>query len=474
VKINPQKYYTNFMNNDQLWQAVLGELELLISKVHFTTWFRNTCVIDWSGAKVVVAVPNNFTKAWLESKYHKSIIQVLQNVTENQVSEVEYRVETAKKVDAVRSAVHAAEMMAAEPIECSAAVTGSIGPIMPVNTSGLNPRYIFSSFIVGKGNELACAAAARVAKEPGTKYNPLFLYGGVGLGKTHLMQAVGNELLRVSPHLKMLYTTSEQFTNDYVAAIKSGVMDRFKNKYRTVDLLLVDDIQFIGGKEQTQEEFFHTFNALRDIQKQIVLTSDRPPKAIPALEERLISRFEWGMIVDIASPDLETRMAILQSKSQERNAALNDEVLRYLAINIQNNVRELEGALNKLLAFCELNDTLPTLEATKDVVASITMSQKKGGITSRELLRVVSEYFDITLDELTGQSRRKELVVPRQITMFLMREELDSSYPTIGKELGDRDHTTAMHAYGKIKRDQDVDERIRQDIMFIRQKLYNG
>lgn len=462
------------MTNEQLWQAVLGELELLISKVHFTTWFRNTCIIDCSGAKVVVAVPNNFTKAWLESKYHKSIIQVLQNVTENQVSEVEYRVETAKKVDAVRLAVREAELAEIERAECPAPVLSNVGALAAVNACGLNPRYIFSSFIVGKGNELAFAAAARVAKEPGTKYNPLFLYGGVGLGKTHLMQAAGNELLRTAPNLKLLYVTSEQFTNDYVSAIKSGAIDRFKNKYRTVDLLLVDDIQFIGGKEQTQEEFFHTFNALRDVQKQIILTSDRPPKAIPALEERLISRFEWGMIADIASPDLETRMAILQSKSQERSAVLNDEVLRYLAINIQSNVRELEGALNKLLAFCELNDTAPSFEAAKSVVASITMSQKKGGITSRELLRVVAEYFDITLDELTGQSRRKELVVPRQITMFLMREELDASYPAIGKELGDRDHTTAMHAYGKIKRDQDADERVRQDIMFIRQKLYNG
>ncbi|MEK7164488.1 MAG: chromosomal replication initiator protein DnaA, partial [Patescibacteria group bacterium] len=458
------------MTNEQLWQATLGELELLISKVHFTTWFRNTFVIDWQESRVVVAVPNNFTKAWLENKYHKSIIQVLQNITENQIREIEYRVDTPKRVDAIRPA----------PLDGAFAVPVSAVPHAAVNThneipvAGLNPRYVFATYVVGKGNELAYAASVRVAKEPGVKYNPLFLYGGVGLGKTHLMQAVGNEMLLTNPHLKMLYITSEQFTNDFVGALKGGTIDKFKHKYRTADLLLVDDIQFIAGKDGTQEEFFHTFNALRDLGKQIVLTSDRPPKAIPALEERLTSRFEWGMIVDISNPDLETRMAILQSKSQDRGIGLSDEVLRYLAVNVQSNVRELEGALNKLLASCELKNVSPSLEVAKEVVSSITMSQKKGGITSRELLKTVSEYFDITLDELTGQSRRKELVVPRQITMFLMREELDASYPTIGKELGDRDHTTAMHAYGKIKRDMDNEEKIRQDIMFIRQRLYNG
>ncbi len=460
------------MTNEQLWQATLGELELLISKVHFTTWFRNTFVIDWVETRVVVAVPNNFTKAWLENKYHKSIIQVLQNITDNQIREVEYRVDTGKKIDAIHPApvdsAFAAGRIAPERV---AAVTASQ---YAAPTAGLNPRYVFSNFVVGKGNELAYAASVRVAKEPGTKYNPLFLYGGVGLGKTHLMQAVGNELLLTNPNFKMIYITSEQFTNDFVGALKSGTMDKFKNKYRTTDLLLVDDIQFIAGKDGTQEEFFHTFNALRDIERQIILTSDRPPKAIPALEERLTSRFEWGMIVDISNPDLETRMAILQSKSQDRGIGLADDVLRYLAVNVQSNVRELEGALNKLLASCELKNVAPSLEVVKEVVASITMSQKRGGITSRELLKVVSEYFDITLDELTGQSRRKELVVPRQITMFLMREELDASYPTIGKELGDRDHTTAMHAYGKIKRDMDNEEKTRQDVMFIRQRLYNG
>ncbi|MEK7189008.1 MAG: chromosomal replication initiator protein DnaA [Patescibacteria group bacterium] len=460
------------MNPEQLWQATLGELELSVSKVHFTTWFRNTFIVEWSEDRVVVAVPNNFTKAWLENKYHKSILKVLQNITENRIGRIEYRVETSGK-RAFKPVVVAVPADSAAHLAAHAAPAVSAGPAVR-DLHVLNPRYIFANFVVGKGNELAYAASVRVAKEPGTKYNPLFLYGGVGLGKTHLMLAVGNELLRTSPALKLLYSTGEQFTNDYVASLHNGSVEEFKQKYRTPDVLLMDDIQFIGGKEQTQEQFFHAFNSLRDSHKQMVLTSDRPPKAIPALEERLVSRLEWGMIADISSPDLETRSAILKSKSKERGIELSDEVERFMAAHIQSNVRELEGALNKLLAHCELHNIEPTMDVARAVVASITQSVRRGSVSSRELLKIVSEYFDISLDDLTGQSRRKELVVPRQITMFLMREELDASYPTIGNELGGRDHTTAMHAYAKIKRDFDNDERVRQDIGSIRQRLYNG
>ena len=460
------------MTTDQLWQATLGELELQISKVHFTTWFRNTFIVEWVESKVIVAVPNNFTKAWLENKYHKSIIKVLQDITENKINEVVYKVETTKKVDSVSQATTKEDDKQDKPesLPEQSIETQNLG----VNNFGINTRYVFNNFVVGKGNELAYAASLRVAQEPGKKYNPLFLYGDVGLGKTHLLQAVGNELLKTNPNLKLVYVTSEQFTNDYVGSIKSGATDKFKNKYRSADLLLIDDIQFIAGKEQTQEEFFHTFNVLRDNQKQIVLTSDRPPKAIPALEERLISRFEWGMIVDISSPDLETRMAILQSKSQEKGLNLGEDILRQIAINVQSNVRELEGALNKLVAHCELHGIEPSEDTIRDLISSISINKKRGGITSKELMRIVVDYFEISFDDLIGQSRRKELVVPRQITMFLMREELDSSYPTIGQEMGGRDHTTAMHAYTKIKRDIDAEEKTRQDINLIKQRLYNS
>ena len=462
------------MNSEQLWQAALGELELSVSKIHFTTWLKNTFIIEWVNDKVVVGVPNNFTKAWLENKYHKSIIAVLQNITENKIKIIEYKVETSKRLDAIqKQALSNQEIQKKIDNESAQAQAAQNLERKHDGFGIMNPRYIFANFVVGKGNELAYAASVRVAKEPGTKYNPLFLYGGVGLGKTHLMLAVGNELLRDHPDWKILYITGEQFTNDYVSSLQNGTVDKFKNKYRSPDLLLVDDIQFIGGKEQTQEQFFHAFNALRDAHKQIVLTSDRPPKAIPALEERLISRFEWGMIADIASPDLETRMAILQSKSKEKGVELSEDCLRFIATNVQSNVRELEGALNRLLAHAELHNISITIEVAREVITSIAATARRGGVTARELVKVVSEYFDISLDDLVGQSRRKELVVPRQITMFLMREELDSSYPTIGQELGGRDHTTAMHAYSKIKRDFDSDERTRQDITSIKQRLYN-
>lgn len=461
------------MNREQLWQATLGELELSVPKVHFTTWFRNTFIIEWNEDAVVVAVPNNFTKAWLESKYHKSILRILQNITENRIARVGYKVETnSKKFEPQAEAVAVASRESVHVLVERAAAPGAAGAV--TGSHPINVRYTFANYVVGKGNELAYAASVRVAKEPGTKYNPLFLYGGVGLGKTHLMLAVGNELARTNPSFRILYSTGEQFTNDYVASLHNGTVEGFKQKYRTPDLLLMDDIQFISGKEQTQEQFFHVFNSLRDSHKQMVLTSDRPPKAIPALEERLVSRLEWGMIADISSPDLETRTAILHSKSKERGIVLSDEAVRFLAAHIQSNVRELEGALNKLLAHCELHGIEPTLDVAREVVASITQSVRRGGVSTRELVRTVAEYFDISLDDLTGQSRRKELVVPRQITMYLMREELDASYPTIGNELGGRDHTTAMHAYAKIKRDFDNDERVRQDIGSIRQRLYNG
>ncbi|OIO49259.1 MAG: chromosomal replication initiator protein DnaA [Parcubacteria group bacterium CG_4_9_14_0_2_um_filter_41_8] len=459
------------MNAEQLWKTALGELELTVSKIHFTTWLKNTFVVEWKEDTVIVGVPNDFTRAWLENKYHKAIMQVLQSITDNKVTNIQYRVEIVKQSSVVIEQVQQSQPDDEASEKASIAQKNNM-PVSP-EPGSLNPRYIFANFVVGKGNELAYAAAVRVAKEPGTKYNPLFLYGGVGLGKTHLMLAVGNELLRNNPNLNVLYIAGEQFTNDYVSSLQNGTVNKFKNKYRTPDLFLVDDIQFIGGKEQTQEQFFHAFNALRDAHKQIVLTSDRPPKAIPALEERLISRFEWGMIADIASPDLETRMAILKSKSKEKGIELDEETLRFIATNVQSNVRELEGALNKLFVSVELRGVDPTIDLAREIISSITVSQRRGGVTVRDLIKVVAEYFDITLDELSGQSRRKELVVPRQITMFLMREELDSSYPTIGHELGGRDHTTAMHAYSKIKRDFDSDERMRQDIMSIKQRLYS-
>ncbi|MFA7314642.1 MAG: chromosomal replication initiator protein DnaA, partial [Candidatus Magasanikbacteria bacterium] len=303
-------------------------------------------------------------------------------------------------------------------------------------------------------------------------YNPLFIYGGVGLGKTHLIQAIGQTMLESNPQTKILYVSSEKFTNEFVSSVKEGRAKEFKDRYRNVDLLLIDDIQFIGGKEQTQEEFFHTFNELHQQGKQVVLTSDRPPKAIPALEDRLRSRFEWGMIADISAPDLETRLAILQKKAQEKDFQIDEKLIQFIATNVQNNIRELEGALNKIIAYHELKNIAPTEETLKSVLSSFAEQNMRRSLTPREVINTVSSYFDISLEDVLGKSREKKLAFPRQIIMFLLREELKLSYPNIGDELGGRDHTTAMHAHTKIATNIDINLKLKQDLERIKQRLY--
>jgi chromosomal replication initiator protein len=447
------------MNNDQIWQAVLGEIELNLSKANFTTWFKNTFISSLENKKVVICVPNTFTKAWLEKKYHKEISGALQNVCNEKIQEIFYKVET-RKFNPVGDLLKKIKFKKDPADETSAAV----------NRFGLNSRYVFNNFIVGKGNELAHAASQAVAANPGNAYNPLFIYGGVGLGKTHLLQAIGHEVSKTTN--KILYVTSEKFTNDYISAVKSGQAKEFKDRYRNVDLLLIDDIQFMAGKDGTQEEFFHTFNELHQSNKQIVLTSDRPPKSIPALEKRLLSRFEWGMIADITQPNIETRVAILDAKCKEKNYLLSVEVLSFIANNIQNNIRELEGALNRIIAFHEFNNSKPTLDSIKSVLGNIMTNTKTKSVTCKHIVEAVSNFFDINIKDITGKSRKKELVYPRQITMYLMRVEINTSYPTIGFELGGRDHTTAMHAYNKIEKELNNNDRIKQDIESIKQIMY--
>lgn len=452
------------MTNEELWRAALGELELLISKANFTTWFKNTFIVELDGRRVIVGVPNGFTKAWLETKYHEFISQALKNASANSVDAIEYRVETKVPVGRTMAAVAPAAVAVAAP--------RSAAPVKNGAAPGLDPKYRFETFVVGRGSELACAAAKAVVGRPGQVYNPLFIYGGVGLGKTHLMQAIGNQILAQDPGRRVLYVSSEQFTNDFVHAVSHGSAGKFKNHYRGVDVLLIDDIQFLSGKEGTQEEFFHTFNALHQAEKQIVLTSDRPPKSIPSLEMRLISRFEGGMIVDIAQPDLETRTAILESKCREKGYHLAPEIIRYIASVVQSNIRELEGALNRLMASHELNRTEPTIDSAKILLGSLAQAPRRGGITPKQLIQTVAEYFDLRVEDLSGVSRKKELVEPRQIAMYLLREELRSSFPAIGHELGGRDHTTAMHACTKITGQLERDEKVKQDVSLIKQRLY--
>lgn len=446
------------MNNDQLWQAVLGEIELNLSKANFTTWFKNTFVSSFEDEKVIVGVPNTFTKAWLEKKYHKEIAGALTNVAGKKIKEVYYKVEV-KKPGLVESLLRKTKK------------DDKLNDLVVTNRFGLNSRYTFENFVVGKGNELAHAACQAVAANPGKAYNPLFIYGGVGLGKTHLLQAIGHELAKNTD--RVYYVTCEKFTNDYIQAVRSGKAKEFKDRYRNVDLLLIDDIQFMAGKDGTQEEFFHTFNELHQTNKQIVMTSDRPPKSIPSIEKRLLSRFEWGMIADIIQPNIETRIAILESKCKEKNYPLNDDVLKYIANAVQNNIRELEGALNRLIAFHEFNNSKPTIETTKNILNNLISSSQTRSTTPKAIVNAVSKFFDVDIKDIIGKGRRKELVKPRQITMFLMRDETNTSFPTIGHELGGRDHTTAMHACNKISKEIQDDEKLKQEIESIKQLLYS-
>jgi chromosomal replication initiator protein len=336
----------------------------------------------------------------------------------------------------------------------------------------LNPKYSFNNFVVGKTNELAFAAAQAVVAKPGTSYNPLFIYGGVGLGKTHLIQAIGNELLKKNPSINIMYVSAEKFSNDFISSIKEGSGKDFQNKYRHIDLLLIDDIQFIAGKDRTQESFFHTFNELHQQNKQVVLTSDRPPKAIPALEDRLKSRFGWGMIADISAPDFETRTAILEKKCAEKNFPLSEQLLQTIASLVQSNIRELEGALNKIIVFHQLKNAEPTTDSVKALLSGGESTSMRNIITPMQLIEAVAQVYSLSLEDLMGKSREKKVSMPRQIIMYLMREELKMSYPAIGEELGGRDHTTAIHAHEKIAKEIEDDLKLKQDIEMIKQRLY--
>ncbi len=471
------------MTTEQLWNATLGELELELSKANFTTWFEETFILSKDSSNVVVGVPNAFTKTWLENKYHGSIVKALRRISEDDVLAVTYKVSSKQKAEEESLEDKQSEPVAEKSIvpekpakkqqETVVMEEQEAKQVPAADEQGLNPRYTFDNFVVGKKNELAHAACLAVAERPGLIYNPLFIYGGVGLGKTHLMQAVGHSVQEQLPEKKILYVTCENFTNEFIRLVGQGRADEFKEKYRSVDLLMVDDIQFLAGKEGTQEAFFHTFNHLHQRNKQIILTSDRPPRAIPTLEHRLVSRFEGGMIVDVNIPDLETRIAILKQKCGERGFELSQEIAQFIASNVQNNIRELEGALNRVIAYQQLNNEAPTVESVKTLLSSFSQTPKRGAVTTKKILSTVADYYEVEQKGLVGNSRKKELVVPRQISMYLMREEVHASYPNIGQELGGRDHTTAMHACQKIKNLLEEDEKLQNDINLIKQRLYN-
>ncbi|PIP23934.1 MAG: chromosomal replication initiator protein DnaA [Candidatus Nealsonbacteria bacterium CG_4_10_14_0_2_um_filter_38_17] len=447
------------MTKEEIWQSVLAQIQLNISQANFATWFKNTGVSEIESGQAVISTPNSFAKEWLENKYNKIIFKILHGLNED-IKEVKYTV-TQNEIKPLKKQF----FPSAEPEQLD------FQELKVDKETDLNPRYTFENFVVGPFNELAHAAAWAASQNPGIVYNPLFIYGGVGLGKTHLMQAIGNEISARFPNKKVKYISSEKFTAGVVSSIKNHDMESFKSRYREIDILLIDDVQFLAGKEKTQEEFFHTFNALYEANKQITISSDRPPKAIPALAERLRSRFEGGMIADISLPDLETRIAILKAKAQERKVEIADDVLIYIASSIQRNIRELEGALNRLLAHQKLTSSLASAEDCKSLLKNLTLTPPKI-TTPKKIIQAVSEFYDLKERDLITSSRKKEIVRPRQIAMFLLREELKSSYPFIGRRFGGKDHTTAMHACEKISKEIEKNENIKEEIDLLKQRIY--
>ena len=472
------------MNNVELWQAALGEIELSISKANFSTWFKNTTILSNEGGKVVIGVPNGFAKEWLENKYNTYIFRALRNFQDDikEINCVIYsnepsQVADIKKIESSQATV--SDQQFAQEIyqgnnfmQRPAQIASQQQQNNAALENNINARYTFENFIIGENNELARAACYAVSQNLGKIYNPLFIYGGVGLGKTHLLQSIGNEVLANDPSRRIKYITSERFANELIDSIRNQTVNDFKSTYQAIDLLIIDDVQFLAGKEKTQNEFFHIFNALYQINKQIVISSDRPPKAIATLEDRLRSRFEGGMIADIGKPDIETRIAILKTKSAENNFFMDEEAIRFIAENVKNNIRELEGALNRIIAACEFNKKLPTLKFVQQALGEIISSGKKKGVQPQNIIEAISQYFNISSKELIEKGRKKEIAYARHIAMYLMRSELNVSYPSIGTQFGGRDHTTALHAYEKINKEMESNEKVREDITILRERIY--
>lgn len=445
-----------------LWQSVLGEIELSVPHATFVTWFKNTELVESTDEQVTIAVPNIFAVRQFQVKFTDQIKQILAKNGVNAVK-IEYVVKSTSK----RSTISRETTATSPSIE---RLLPQSSPVATAPTGGLNPRYTFNNFIVGSSNDLAHAACQAVAQNPGTKYNPLFLYGGVGLGKTHLMQAVGNEITANNPAAKVLYINTETFVKEYVEMIrfkKKSISD----KYRSVDVLIVDDMQFIAGKEKVQEEFFHTFNALHQSNKQIIISSDKPPKSIPTLTERLRSRFEWGMAIDIQMPDFETRSAIIQAKSALSGMELDRDTIEYLATNFKTNIRELEGALNQLLAYAEMRSIAPDISTAEGLLGNVRRTRPQH-ITPKQIIDKTAKYFSLSSTEICSAQRDKHIVTPRQIAMYLLRSELHMSFPKIASELGRKDHTTAIHSVEKIEKSIKLDFVIREQVAEIRERLY--
>jgi chromosomal replication initiator protein len=492
------------MQAHQLWQAVLGDMQVRLSKGAFENWLRHTTIVGFEDDTATVAAANTFSASTLQARYASQIEQTISDIVGRPI-QVRFVVQ--------HGALASDEGAPARPSRQEVPLQPSGPPFQPqparshpprtakppsapngtsrargsapaaseqqlslsaTPTHGLNPRYIYQHYVVGGSNRFAHAASLSVAEHPGGKFNPFFVHGGVGLGKTHLLHAIGHRALELQPDLNVTYVSSEKFTNDLIKAIRAQQMEEFRARYRTIDLLMIDDIQFIAGKESTQEEFFHTFNALYQGGKQVVISSDKPPKAIAALAERLRSRFEGGLIADVGFPDYEMRTAILRGKAEELGVRLPDDVVEYVAQRDQSNIRELEGALNRILFLAQTTERPLTLDLAMEALTDSTAGARRSQTKTHDVVEAVASHFGVSVKDLRGRGRSKEIVGPRQIAMYLMREETGASLSEIGQALGDRDHTTVMHGIAKIEHDLTSDTSLRANVMSVREALFTA
>ena len=466
---------------EELWKSVLGQIEIVISKANYITWFKNTSILSIENGIVTIGVPNGFAKEWLENKYNHYLLKAF-HASRIDISEIHCQITPDKPLVTTppREAIRSIDALQKPSLDGflrkKLGETSFTRPQLEFSqerphVTNLNTRYLFENFIVAENNELAKAACYAVSQNLGAIYNPLFIYGGVGLGKTHLLQSIGNEIIRHAPEKKIKYITSERFTTELIDSIKNQKTDQFKEYYQQMDLLIIDDVQFLSGKEKTQIEFFHIFNALYQLNKQIVISSDRPPKAIATLEDRLRSRFEGGMIADISRPNLETRIAILEAKAHERNITIDEHSIRFIAEHITQNIRELEGALNRVHAFSEFHRIPTTLSVTTRVLEQLIENNRKT-ISIDDILRVVTAYYGINQEDLIKKGRKKEVAHSRQMAMYLLRSELQMSFSSIGAFFGGRDHTTVLHAYEKIEKGHSQNIRLKEELNTLKEHLY--
>ncbi|HEX9841085.1 MAG TPA: chromosomal replication initiator protein DnaA [Anaerolineales bacterium] len=464
----PSFYHKNdgaIMNAEQAWQSVLGQLQMEMPRASFDTWVRNTRPVSYQNGTLTIGVHNAYARDWLESRLASTVRRLLVGIMDASVA-----VNFIVNGNAIEPAADEMSLLS-EQSKSSDQLrqdNSALAYDRPARNPSLNPRYLFETYVVGSGNRLAHAACLAVAEKPARAYNPVFLYGGVGLGKTHLLHAIGNACHQRG--LNVLYVSSEEFTNDMINAIRTHTNQAFREKYRSADVLLVDDIQFIAGKESTQEEFFHTFNTLHGQDKQIIVTSDRPPKSLVTLDERLRSRFEWGLTADIQPPDLETRLAILRSKAERTGRQIPDEILETIARRVQSNIRELEGALNRIIAFADLSGSHLTSNLVELALADLL--PQRSDVPPAKIIELVAKEWQTSVEALLGRDRSKKIAQPRQVAMYLLRKETDASLPQIGEILGGRDHTTVMYAIQKVSNEIETKTDLRKRVANVKQQLY--